>query len=151
MVLSYYGVSTTQKQIVARTYRTGEFGRLPDWPASYRTIHKHLNNWNIDNNGITYRVRAKINYGAPPPRLLLTELNNKRPIVLAYSNGDGTGHAVVISGASYSIRNGRLIIATVVVRDPWPSDENKATLGRVEYYGRDLANIMDAHWLVRVE
>lgn len=151
MVLNYYGVSITQKQIVARTYKANELGHLPNWPATFKTIHKNLNNWGIDNNGITYKVSAKIFSGAPHPRILLTELNNKRPIVLAYSNGDNTGHAVIITGASYEVRNGSPRIKTVVVRDPWPNDENKKTFGRVEYYGKDLADIMNAYWLVRVE
>jgi ABC-type bacteriocin/lantibiotic exporter with double-glycine peptidase domain len=151
MVLNYYGVSITQKQIVARTYKANELGQLPNWPATYKTIHKNLNNWGIDNNGIRYKVTAKIFPGAPDPRLLLTELKNKRPIILAYSNGNNTGHAVIITGASYEVKNANIAIKTVVVRDPWPNEENIKTFGRVEYFGKDLADLMNAFWLVRVE
>ena len=84
MVLNYYGIAITQKQIVARSYGTDEFGRLPNWPASYKTIHKNLNNWSFDNNDKKYSVTAKIGYGRPNHIWLINEINSQRPIIIAY-------------------------------------------------------------------
>ena len=41
------------------------------------------------------------------------------------------------------------IIQSIVVRDPWPTQQN--TSGRVEYPGISLANLIQAHWYIRVE
>jgi hypothetical protein len=39
----------------------------------------------------------------------------------------------------------------MIVRDPWPSQENLARGGRVEYSADQFAANMQAYWLVRVQ
>ncbi|MDM7859435.1 C39 family peptidase [Alteromonas sp. ASW11-36] len=151
MVLNYYGVSISQEQIVARTYGVDPYGNLPNWAGSFQAITANLNNWNVDNLGNQYQVMASLNWGAPTPAVLLQELSQGRPVIVGYSTGPNTGHAVVITAASYTMSPSGPIIQSVVVRDPWPSAQNIQTSGRVEYPGAQLASVMQAYWYVRVQ
>ena len=150
MVLNYYGVSITQPQIVARTYGIDPYGNLPDWPGSFQAITANLNNWSVDNTGRQYSVQASLNWGAPSPSILLQELSNGRPVIVGYRTGENSGHAVVITAASYTVSNNGPIIQSVVARDPWPSNENIRNAGRVEYTGGSIASLMQAYWYIRV-
>ena len=155
MVLNYYGVDINQRQIVARTFGTGLFGTLPNRPASDQVITANLNNWSIDNRGRRYIVNARHNGGAPNPEWLLNELQQKRPIVVGYvPPGANQGHAVVITAASYSYSptfvGPKPVIHSIVVRDPFPTQQNIYNRGRVEYSGAQFASRMRSHWFVRV-
>ncbi len=149
MVFGYYGVDITQSQIVSRTYGTDYRGNLPDWPASFRTIHANLNNWSIDNNGQYYEVSANMGMGTPSPAFLVEELSNGRPLILGYNTGQG-GHAVVVTALSYYPTVYGPQVQTIIVRDPWPSYNNLQTLGRIEYDALSLANNTQAYWSIRV-
>ncbi|MGM8227790.1 C39 family peptidase [Cellvibrio sp. ARAG 10.3] len=150
MVLNYYGININQEQIVYRTYGADPYGQLPNWAGSLDAITRNLNNWSIDNYGRPYRVMASLNWGAPTPEVLLQELGQNRPVIVGYKSGPDTGHAVVITAASYVYTAQGLIIQTVVVRDPWPSYINIQNRGRVEYAGADIASLMQAYWYIRV-
>jgi len=151
MVLNYYGVSISQEQIVARTYGTDPFGRLPNWSGSFQAITANLNNWNIDNRGRPYTVMASLRSGAPTPAILLQELSQGRPVIVGYRSGPNSGHAVVITAASYIQSPMGPVIQSVVVRDPWPSQQNVRNRGRVEYPGARIASLMQAYWYIRIQ
>lgn len=151
MVLNYYRVSINQKQIVARTYGVDPYGRLPNWSGSFQAITANLNNWSVDNSGDPYVVRATLYPGAPTPAYLLRELQEQHPVMIGYASGPSSGHAVVITAASYSPSPQGPIIHTLIVRDPWPSSTNVQNRGRVEYPGASLAQYIQAHWYVRVQ
>ena len=151
MVLNYYGVSISQEQIVARTYGTDPYGNLLNWAGSFQAITANLNNWSVDNYGNPYRVMASLNWGAPSPSILLQELNQGRPVIVGYKTGPNSGHAVVITAASFTQSYNGPIIQTIVVRDPWPSQGNIQTAGRVEYSGAQFASLMQAYWYIRVQ
>jgi hypothetical protein len=151
MIFNYYGVNISQDQIVARSYgQDPATGELPDWPGSFQIITQNLNNWSVDNNGIPYTVGASLFWQAPSPVYLIQELTQQRPVLIAYMSGPNTQHAVVITGCSYIQTSNGPFIQTVIVRDPWPSQENILNKGRVEYPGINLANSITAHWYVRV-
>lgn len=150
MVLNYYGVSIGQRQIVGRTYGADPSGRPPNWSGSFQAITANLNNWSIDNNGDPYVVQASVYPGAPTPAYLLRELEEKHPVMIGYASGPSSGHAVVITAASYIPSPQGPIIQSLIVRDPWPSPSNVQNRGRVEYPGAALAQYIQAHWYVRV-
>ncbi len=150
MIFNYYGVGITQEQIVKRTYGTDATGHLPNWTGSFPVITENLNNWNVDNSGKRYLVQASMNWGAPSPTYLVEELQAQHPILIGYTPDGYTGHAVVITACSYVQTDYGPEIESIVVRDPWPSVQNMATNGRVEYTGSSLANVIQAHWYVRV-
>lgn len=151
MVLNYHGVSITQPQIVGRTYGLDPNGPLPNWTGSFSAITSNLNNWNIDNSGHPYVVGASLNWGAPTPAVLLEELSQGHPVIVGYKSGPNSGHAVVITAANYDMSPTGPIIQSVVARDPWPSPENIAKNGRVEYPGIQIASLMQAYWYIRVQ
>jgi hypothetical protein len=151
MVLNYYGIAISQEQIVARTYGTDPFGRLPNWGGSFHAITANLNNWSIDNRGRPYTVMASLNWGAPAPAILLQELSQGRPVIVGYRSGPNSGHAVVITAASFIQSRMGPIVQSVVVRDPWPSQQNIRNSGRIEYPGSQIASLMQAYWYIRVQ
>jgi len=150
-VFTYYGISITQEQIVARTYGTDPYGNLPNLGGSLQTITTNLNNWNIDNSGRQYVVMATINQGVPVLVELLQELGQGRPVIVAYRSGMNSSHAVVITGASYTNSPNGLIVHTIVARDPWPSPNNIETSGRVEYPAGQFLSLIHAYWYIRIQ
>jgi hypothetical protein len=150
MVLNYHGVNIAQQQIVGRTFGTDPFGNLPNWAGSFQVITANLNNWNVDNNGHPYVVRANMGMGAPIPAVLLDELSNGRPVIIGYQSGPNSAHAVVITAASYVPSPNGPMIQSLVVRDPFPTPANIQNRGRVEYPGAGLAQLIQAHWYVQV-
>lgn len=150
MVLGYYGVSVGQEEIVRRSYGMDPWGNLPNWPGSFQLITANLNNWGIDNRGESYVVASSMGSGAPTPAILLDELRNRRPVLIGYTSGPLSGHAVVVTAASYVETPQGPLITTLIVRDPYPSPGNRRSLGRVEYPGYALASHITAYWYIRV-
>lgn len=151
MVLNYLGVDISQEQIVARTYGVDASGNLPNWGGDFQRITGNLNNWSIDNRGRPYVVSSFFGSGAPPPSYLLSELAAGRPVIVGYASGPSSAHAVVITAASWTPSVNGPMVHTLVVRDPWPSPENIANRGRVEYAGVSLAQNMRHYWFVRTQ
>ncbi|MEP6691693.1 MAG: C39 family peptidase [Gemmatimonadaceae bacterium] len=151
MVLAYYGMKVTQEQIVQRSFGEDTQGQLPNKPGSSELITQNLNNWNVDAGGTRYHVTAQVGRGAPPPTLLLQEVKDQHPVILAYMSGPSSGHAVVATAAGYTPSDNGPIVREIIVRDPWPSDENKATHGRVSHPGDGLARNVANYWIIRVE
>lgn len=149
MILNYYGVNITQEQIVEKSYGKSANGTLPNWTGSFNVITNNLNKWSSDNDGDEYKVAATLSYGAPTPAYLIQELSAQRPVLIGYQTSASGGHAVVITACSYTQSTNGPIVQSIVVRDPWPTQQN--TNGRVEYSGISLANLIQAHWYVRVE
>ena len=150
MVLGYHGVAITQQQIVARTYGMDWWGNLPDWAGSIEAITANLNNWSIDNYGQQYAVGAILNWGAPPPNVLIDELSNRRPVIIGHRSGPNSARAVVVTAATFSHTPYGVRIHSIVVRDPWPSPANVYNRGRVVYDGASLASAITAHWFISV-
>lgn len=151
MIFNYYGVDLDQASIVARSYGTDPFGNLPNWVGHFQIITANLNNWNVTRSGRRYAVQASVNLGAPNPTYLIQELSAQRPILVGYTTGPGSGHAVVITGCSYVLTTSGPYIQTIIVRDPWPSPQNIATAGRVEHTASDFAQTVQAHWYIRIQ
>jgi len=150
MILNYYGINISQAEIVARSYGVSPTGDLPDWSGSWDVITANLNNWSIDDNGTHYVVSAAMGTGPPPPALLVSELSSQRPVLVAYMSSPQTGHAVVATAVSYAPSMMGPIVASIIVRDPWPSPANIAFEGHVEYPGSVLARDITAYWIIRV-
>lgn len=150
MVLQYHGIRTVQQDIVARTFGPDAQGNLPNKPGDLKSITANLNNLNVDRAGTTYQVESIFGEGAPPVDLLLDEMDRREPLIIGYRSGPNMGHAVVITGAVYSQTAQGPVIHKIIVRDPWPSDENKVNNGRVEYDAREFAPKIQGWWKVRV-
>ncbi|WP_461044012.1 C39 family peptidase [Spirosoma harenae] len=150
MIFNYYGIDITQAQIVRRSYGSDPYGNLPNWTGSMQLITANLNNWSFTNSGIQYSVQASLNLGPPNPTYMIQELSAGRPILIGYKSGPNSGHAVVITACSYIQTNLGPYIQSIVVRDPWPSPQNIANQGRVEYPALNLGSLIQSHWYVRI-
>jgi Papain-like cysteine protease AvrRpt2 len=151
MIMNYYGVNIRQDQIVARSYGIDpDNGQPIDWPGSFDVITANLNNWSIDNSGRQYVVEASVSEGAPSVDFLLQELSARRPILIAYMPTPSSGHAVVITGCSYIPTPNGPTIRSIIDRDPWPSQANIQSMGRVEYPASVLGSLITATWIIRV-
>ncbi|TDX00200.1 papain-like cysteine protease family protein [Dinghuibacter silviterrae] len=149
MILNYYGVSITQADIAARTFGLDENGNIVNSGASPDVINANLNNWSIDHQGRRYVVRSSYVPGAPAPSDLLGWLSNRRPLLITYANETTSGHAIVLTGCSFYPTVAGPNIQSLIFRDPWPSDENVANAGRVEYpapFAQDITGC----WFVTV-
>lgn len=118
MVLGSQGISVSQEDIVRRTYGCDPFGRLPDWSASDQTITANLNGWAHRVNGEQVKVRARQFIGAPPPDVIVNELSNRRPIILAYKTSPFSGHVVLCTAATVLQGPQGAVLNSVIVRDP---------------------------------
>ena len=150
MILNHAKVDITQEQIVRRTYGVDPAGRLPDWTGDFRAITANLNNWSIDNRGKKYVVRAIVGIGPPAPTVLLEELSNGRAVMIGYATGPDSGHAAIVTGASYIPTPQGPAIQSLILRDPFPTRKNIRNGGRVEVPGADLAASIRHHWIIRV-
>jgi len=150
LIFNYYGINISQEQIVQRSYGMNPNGTLPDYAGSIQIITANLNNWSIDNNGVQYVVKANLYSGAPIPNYLINELSQQRPVLIGYNTGSSTGHAVVATACSYITTPSGPSIQSIIVRDPYPTPENKANLGRIEYPAFDFASRIQNYWYTRV-
>jgi papain like cysteine protease AvrRpt2 len=151
MILNYYGIEISQEDIVRRSYRgTNPFGPLPNWPGSLPVITANLNNWGVDSKGRRYQVTAQFTAGAPAPAVLKNELENKRPVLIGYMSGSGGGHAVVGTAVSYIDTPIGPDVEAITVRDPWPSQENRARGGKVTHPAAAFAGVMQNVWVIQV-
>lgn len=150
MILNHYEIPLSQQEIVTRTY-----GALVNQPGTDQQISANLNGWAVTVQGKHVTVRSWTKAGPPAPLVLLQELSRGHPILLTFSpNGPNSGHAVVITAASYVQTPQGPIITSLVLRDPFPTQQNIANSGRVELMGPQLASfipLVRGHWIVWVE
>jgi len=148
MILRWYGLPITQEMVVERTK-----GVLIDQPGSDQDISNALSGWAWSSNGQARVIKSWTKAGPPLPQILIEELSQQHPILLTFISGPNSGHAVVITAASFFPTPNGPYIHSIVIRDPWPSPENIANKGRVEIMEQDLANFLPrvrSHWLVSV-
>jgi hypothetical protein len=149
MILGWYGIHVSQPEIVQRAY-----GSTGNYPGSDQAVSIALNGWGQTANGQFVTIRSAVYPGLPPPALLISQLSQEHPVLLGIVSGPTSGHAVVITAASYINSQWGPQITSLVIRDPWPSQQNVATDGREEYTGQSLtqfAATMRAYWLVTVQ
>ena len=149
MVMDFYGIELDQEGIVQRTYGCDPYGRLPNWAGSFQAITANLNGMMVDKNGQPYVTAAIMCTDARViPQLIVGELSKGQPVILGYSSGPGSGHAVVCTGCSYYGYGPNLTITRIIVRDPYPTLENRRSLGRRVYRGVDLGYKIQAAWMI---
>jgi hypothetical protein len=96
-------------------------------------------------------VRAVFNPGPPNATYLIEQLSLYRPVLIGYQSGPNSGHAVVITACTYVQTYYGPVIQSIVVRDPWPNEDNVATEGRKEWSGLQLANLIKGHWYIVIQ
>jgi len=150
MFLNYYGVSIGQEQIVAKTHGVFPNGDLPDLPATYEMITENLNYRSYDIAGRKISVKGDFYSGYPNHIWLINELSRERPVIVVKKVDETTQHALLITAVEYFHFGNNVLIDKIICRDPWPGDENRINLGRVELDGSEAATFQ-AYWAVRVQ
>ncbi len=154
MIYNYYGIDITQEQIVARSFGHDPItGMPPDSAATFELVNWNLNGKGVDNAGRRYFVRHELYVGPPDVNRLIRTLHERRPVLVGYASGPNSSHAVIVSGCTYKQTFWGPQIQTLVVRDPDPSKvfTNYPYPGRVEYWGKDLANLIERHWYIDID
>lgn len=151
MIFQYNELDLSQAEIVRRSFGTDPYGNLPNWTGNFEVITRNLNGWNLDNAGAPYRVSSLMNWGAPPPAYLIDELTAERPVLVGYRTGPQSGHAVLITAASFIQTPQGPEIQSVVVRDPMPTRDQPKEASRYEYPAFRFAHKIQAYWFVQIE
>lgn len=148
MIMRYYNVRVSQKEIVRRSFGTDPYGNLPDLPGSLEMITRNVNGWGIENeaDGKPYAVTCLLTTNPNMiPFVMHTGLEDNRPVLIGYNTeSEGVGHAVVVTGITYTgtFEEGNYQITSITVRDPWPG------VGKKTYVGSDLGPRIQAAWLI---
>lgn len=143
MVLSLKGVSVTQEEIVKQT-----FGSAVDMPGGFDDIQRRLTGRFNTGWGSSQLFVASAISGPPQPGLLYSYLRSRTPLILGLTYPSANiGHAVVLTGAVFQIRDDGLDIEHVNVRDPDPGFA--ATSGKREITPDEYRN-MSCHIVLDV-
>ena len=141
MILNYHGLYVSQDQIVNKI-----FGSLECQAGSPDDILNALTGWAPDVRGRFSEVYSEA--GISSPAEIVRNLIYKWPLLVCLSNGDGTGHAEVMTGIYYSVdAYNNPIVDKVVLRDPWPLNPSRQEMSWVEFVSRVTAIVKV--WVVR--
>ncbi|PPK76030.1 papain like cysteine protease AvrRpt2 [Methylobacter tundripaludum] len=156
MALKYYDIDIDQEKIVTRT-----FGSPKAVGGDLNAISRNLN-YVFESSGKKYLVSAAIhlvnnspyfsNDLAVAPEALVNHIKQGRPVVIAYRSSRFSGHAVVLSGVTYTINpQGRVEIQTLTVRDPFPyNSKHVKNNGKITYQNNQFPGPIEAIWFVDV-
>ena len=150
IVLNYYDIAISQKEIVQRILGYDSEGELPNQGVTLETIHHCLNYIGEDTLGQQYKVHASMGKGAPIPAKLIEQLSQQKPVIVGYGTPDG-GHVVVVTAVKYVLTESGPKILGFVVRDPMPDQTYSMNNGKIEYPGKYFARRINAYWFVDVE
>lgn len=129
MVLNYQGVDVTQEDVVRRV-----FGAEYNRPGTADDIAKGTNGWHFKNHRIK-SYTEQVNYSTATS--LIIDLRDKYPLVVGLRMpGQDIGHAYVLTGISFYIKNNRYYPQEVILRDPWPENPSRLKLEWDDFYNR---------------
>jgi hypothetical protein len=123
-VFAYYGHPVSQSEIVRAAY-----GDIVNMPGTPRAIMASLNRPWVDDAGRSFRVTADVfssNWVTAAQ-----DLARNQPLIVG-----SLGHAMILTAAEYTrFENGNGQMRSVIVRDPWPTNQRRRTLSPREAYG----------------
>ncbi len=96
MILNYHGLYVSQEQIVNKI-----FGTLECQPGTDADIVNGLSGWAPDVRGRASEIHSQAGFSTPTE--IVNNLAYKWPLLVCLSNGDGSGHAEVMTGIYYSL------------------------------------------------
>ncbi len=153
MILNAYGIRNVNQHSFARVVcGIDKNGRAYNCGATNLDISRSLNLNGRDQYGQHYQVKAPLYTAAPNLTRLFNELENKKPVLVAYRYPNmPMKHAVVITGAEYYIENNTNYVTKLIIRDPDPNFWNQLNDGRKEITDvPGFLNSVKAHWYITV-
>lgn len=148
MILNWFDVDVRQGDVV-RKIRGGAF----DQSASAKEISAALNRVATCRSGKRAVIHTMSAAGPPNPLLMIKQLSQQMPMLLAVDTGPQRGHAVVLTACRYYKDRRGTHIVSMVIRDPYPTPDNVRNGGRLEISGpalRDFVNFISRTWMVWV-
>ncbi|MBN8693520.1 MAG: C39 family peptidase [Bacteroidetes bacterium] len=120
MIAKYNGVNISQEYFAHSYCGVGFNGYIKNCPAPVDIITENLNwcaytGWDRKR---THCISTSAHHGTPNVETLITLLKANIPVIIAYNTGLNVGHAVVLSGISYTDGIFGKELVYVVVRDP---------------------------------
>ena len=138
MIANYYGLNVRQEDFAFGHCGIDSNGRINNCTAEVDIINEYLNQCYK-----THCIHAPRNDGRPDVNMLISLLSEKRPILLAY-HGPSIGHAIALTGISYTETFWGKELQSMVIRDPSPTIYNQANAGRIEYDKNNANALLDA-------
>lgn len=130
MILNYHGLFVNQEQIVNRI-----FGSLTCHTATIDDIREALSGWALDYRGGFSEIQSKSELIESDD--IVRNLGRKWPLLVCIDNGQGGGHALVMTAVYYSVdQENNAIIDKVVLRDPFPGSESRQEISWNAISGR---------------
>lgn len=142
MILNYHGLYVAQEQIVNKI-----FGSLTCQGGTPDEIIEGLTGWAPDVRGRFSEIHSVA--GLISPNDIVRSLAGKWPLLICMDNGQGGGHAVVMTAVYYYMTpQGNAVIDRVVLRDPWPDNPSRQEMpwAQFAYRVRDIIRV----WVVRL-
>jgi hypothetical protein len=142
MILNYHGLYVAQEQIVNKI-----FGSLQCQGGTPDEIIEGLTGWAPDVRGRFSEIHSL--GGLISPNDIVRNLAGKWPLLVCMDNGQGGGHAVVMTAVYYFMdQGGNAVIDKVVLRDPWPYNPSRQEMSWNEFSNKvtDIIRV----WVVRL-
>jgi hypothetical protein len=134
MVLNLAGVQVTQEQVVQRI-----FGGDINSGGTVPQIMGALSGWAFTGTGKSVQLYPSM---LTNDAEMIDDLSHGWPIIAALSNGDGTGHAEVVTAVKFAQGFGNTIsLTSVVLRDPWPYNASRVEMPYEQFARRRSAGI----------
>jgi len=148
MVLNWFDVDVRQADLVRRIK-----GRIVDQSATERDIDQALNGTVTLRSGKSATIHAVSVSGPADPQLIIKQLSQQNPMLLAVNTGPRSGHVCVLTAVRYHETRQGPHIDSLIVRDPYPSADNIRNQGRVEISGPALTDFVcciSRSWMIHV-
>ena len=145
VVLKYYGVDVSQKDIVSKIFSRYDNNKI-DMSLDNATITDLLNNKIKELD-----ICATINSFANSKNKILCELHQNRPVLLSYLLNENIAHIVVVFGM---VCNNNEIIQINFLD---PDDEKKEKFGICKFVGQNEVdnffnpNFFNAFWTIKIK
>lgn len=139
MVLNYHGIFVTQEHLVQQ-----KFGLLANRTANGLEMMESLNGWFWSIFASRTRVSAwEVDMTSDTKFIDL--LANKTPVIVGLigSQTEAAGHAYVVTGVDYTLvpSRGGVIVHSVTVRDPWPTNPSEQVIPWEQFKNRLMFGI----------
>lgn len=142
MILNYHGLYVSQEQIVNKI-----FGSLQCEGGTPDDIVSGLTGWAPDVRGRFSEIHSIS--GLISPNDIVRSLAGKWPLLVCIDNGNGGGHAVVMTAVYYYMDQlGNANIDKVVIRDPWPYNQSRQEISWQQF--APLITDVIRVWVVRL-
>jgi len=133
MVLNWYDIPVKQSQVVERVY-----GKTVDAAASENEIASAMNGIALDRRGRKVHLHTVRYTGIPAVSVLVSEMQQKHPLLITFRSSKKMLHAVVLTSAEYTQTEQGIHVTSLTFRDPNPTFHDRYEAGAIRVSGEKL-------------